>query len=199
MQLLRGDYRINESTHFITEFNVAVVGLSQCGSPTAPSPYTTITKNPGGNILQHLGTSRNRRIITNTFIIMNTVEVIVEHAGKNLSAYIKGVPIVTVGNDLSEIEHNMREAIDLYLEDNPEPCEILTGEYELKFRLDTATFINYYSGIFTKAALSRITGINERQLWHYAAGVHKPRRKQAEKIQQGITSLTKELEAVILI
>ena len=34
MQLLRGDFRINESTHFITEFNVAVVGLSQCGSPT---------------------------------------------------------------------------------------------------------------------------------------------------------------------
>ncbi|MBP5650434.1 MAG: hypothetical protein J6X01_05085 [Bacteroidales bacterium] len=33
------------------------------------------------------------------------------------------------------------------------------------------------------SALSRITGINERQLWHYAAGVHKPRRKQAEKIQ----------------
>lgn len=130
---------------------------------------------------------------------VNTIEVIVEFADKNLSAYINGVPIVTVGNDLSDIEHNMREAIDLYLEDNPEPCEMLTGEYELKFRLDTATFINYYSSIFTKAALSRITGINERQLWHYAAGVHKPRRKQAEKIQHGITSLTKELESVSLI
>lgn len=117
---------------------------------------------------------------------MKTVEVIVEYAGKNLSAYIEGVPIVTVGNDLSELEHNMREAIELYLEGNPNPCEQLTGDYELKFRIDTATFINYYSSIFTKAALSRITGINERQLWHYAAGVHKPRRKQAEKIQNGI-------------
>lgn len=133
---------------------------------------------------------------------MKTVEVIVEYAGKNLSAYIEGVPIVTVGNDLSELEHNMREAIELYLEDNPNPCEQLTGDYELKFRIDTATFINYYinyySSIFTKAALSRITGINERQLWHYAAGVHKPRRKQAEKIQNGIKSLTKELEAISL-
>ena len=92
----------------------------------------------------------------------------------------------------------MREAIKLYMEDNPNPCEQLKGDYELKFRIDTATFINYYSDIFTKAALSRITGINERQLWHYAAGIHKPRKKQAEKIQNGIKSLTKELEAIHL-
>ena len=129
---------------------------------------------------------------------MKTVEVIVEYAGKNLSAYIEGVPIMTVGNDLNEVEQNMREAIDLYLEDNPNPCEQLTGEYELKFRIDTATFINYYSDIFTKAALSRITGINERQLWHYAAGTHKPRKKQTEKIKNGIKTLTKELESISL-
>ena len=116
---------------------------------------------------------------------MKTVEVIVEHAGKNLSAYIEGAPVITVGNDMKEIEDNMKEAIELYLEDNPNPCEVLSGEFELKFKIDAATFINYYSSIFTKAALSRITGINERQLWHYAAGVHKPRRQQLEKIQKG--------------
>ena len=130
---------------------------------------------------------------------MKIVEVIVEYAGKNLSAYIEGAPIFTVGNNIQEVEHNMKEAVELYLEDNPNPCELLSGEFELKFRIDTATFLNYYSGIFTKAALSRITGINERQLWHYAAGVHKPRRKQAEKIQLGIQNLTKELETISLV
>lgn len=130
---------------------------------------------------------------------MKNVEVIVEYAGKNLSAYIKDAPIFTVGNDLKEIELNMREAIELYLEDNPNPCEVLSDEFEMKYRIDTATFLNYYSNIFTKAALSRITGINERQLWHYAAGVHKPRSKQTEKIQKGIKSLTKELEAINLV
>ena len=123
---------------------------------------------------------------------MKTVEVIVEHAGKNLSAYIEGAPVITVGN-------NMKEAIELYLEDNPNPCEVLSGEFELKFKIDAATFINYYSSIFTKAALSRITGINERQLWHYAAGVHKPRRQQLEKIQKGIQSLSRELSAINLL
>jgi len=32
---------------------------------------------------------------------MKTVEVIVEHAGKNLSAYIEGAPVIAVGNDRS--------------------------------------------------------------------------------------------------
>lgn len=130
---------------------------------------------------------------------MKTVEVIVEHAGKNFSAYIEGAPIITVGNDMREIEDNMSEAIQLYLEDNPNPVELLVGEFELKFKIDAATFINYYSNIFTKAALSRITGINERQLWHYAAGVHKPRKTQLEKIQNGIKALTKELQAISMI
>lgn len=130
---------------------------------------------------------------------MRTVEVIVEHAGKNLSAYIENAPVITVGRNMAEIEANMEEAIELYLEDNPNPCEALSGDFELKFRIDAATFINYYSGIFTKAALSRITGINERQLWHYAAGVHKPRRTQLEKMQNGIKTLAAELSSVSLL
>lgn len=134
---------------------------------------------------------------------MRTVEVIVEHAGNNLSAYIEGAPVITVGNDVKEIEKNMKEAVELYQESckemNIAPVEVLQGEFTLKFKIDAATFINYYSSIFTKAALSRITGINERQLWHYAAGVHKPRKQQLEKIQKGINALTEELAAINLL
>ena len=134
---------------------------------------------------------------------MKIVEVIVVHAGNNLSAYIEGAPVITVGNDVKEIEKNMKEAVELYLDScnemNIAPVEILQGEFTLKFKIDAATFINYYSSIFTKAALSRITGINERQLWHYAAGVHKPRKQQLEKIQKGINALTEELAAINLL
>ena len=130
---------------------------------------------------------------------MKKVIVVVEHSEKNLSAYIEGAPIITVGNRLDDIEKNVNEAIELYIEDNENPCEVLSGEYELEFKIDAATFINYYSNIFTKAALSRITGINERQLWHYAAGVHKPRRTQMEKIQRGIRRLSKELSSITLL
>lgn len=134
---------------------------------------------------------------------MRTVAVIVEDAGNNLSAYIEDAPVITVGNNIREIEENMKEAVELYLESCKEmditPVEVLQGEFTLKFKIDAATFINYYSSIFTKAALSRITGINERQLWHYAAGVHKPRKQQLEKIQKGINALTEELAALNLL
>ena len=134
---------------------------------------------------------------------MNKVNVILEYSDKNLSAYIEDAPIITTGKDLKEIKENMNEAIELYLESCKEmkivPVPTLQGEIQLDYKIDAATFINYYSGIFTKAALSRITGINERQLWHYAAGIHKPRKQQLEKIQNGINALTKELTSISLL
>lgn len=78
---------------------------------------------------------------------MRTVAVIVEDVGNNLSAYIEGIPVMTVGNDVKEIEKNMQEAVELYLESckeiNITPVEILQGEFTLKFKIDVATFINY--------------------------------------------------------
>ena len=134
---------------------------------------------------------------------MNKVNVIVEYSDKNLSAYIEDAPIITTGKDVKEIKENMNETIELYLESCKEmkivPVPTLQGEIQLDYKIDAATFINYYSGIFTKAALSRITGINERQLWHYAAGIHKPRKQQLEKIQSGINALTKELTSISLL
>ena len=126
-----------------------------------------------------------------------------EYAGDNLSAYINDLPIVAVGKDLNDIKRDVTDAIQVYkescLELGVKPSDLVTGEYELSFVIDATTFINYYSNIFTKAALSRITGINERQLWHYAAGLHKPRKRQLERIQRGVQALTEELNSICLI
>ena len=134
---------------------------------------------------------------------MNTLQVIVEYAGDNLSAYINDLPIVSVGKTLSDIKRDITQAIQTYKEScaelGVEPSSLVKGEYELSFVIDATTFINYYSSIFTKAALSRITGINERQLWHYAAGLHKPRKKQLERIQCGVQTLTEELKSICLL
>ncbi len=69
---------------------------------------------------------------------MKTVEVIIENAGTNLSAYIKELPIITVGDTIAEIEANIKDAINLYLEDNANAPELLTGEYTLRFHFDNA-------------------------------------------------------------
>lgn len=130
-------------------------------------------------------------------IMDNELEVIVGYTGKHLTAYVEGLPTIVVGRDLLEVRHNMLEAIEQHRADGA--LARLDGAYELRFRVDAATFINYYSGIFTKAALSRVTGINERQLWHYAAGMHKPRKRQLLRIQEGVRALARELESVELL
>jgi len=134
---------------------------------------------------------------------MKKIQVIVEYAGDNLSAYINELPIVAVGKNLNDIKRDVIDAIELYKEScselGVETSDLVKGKYELSFVIDATTFINYYSNIFTKAALSRITGINERQLWHYAAGLHKPRKRQLERIQRGVQSLTEELNSICLL
>lgn len=54
----------------------------------------------------------------------------------------------------------------------------------------------HYQNIFSFAALQYITGVNQRQLWHYAAGRSKPRQRQAEKIVNSLRNLGKELVAL---
>ena len=134
---------------------------------------------------------------------MKNLQVIVEYAGDNLSAYINDLPIVAVGKNLNDIKRDITEAIQVYKEScaelGVEISDLVKGEYELTFVIDATTFINSDSNIFTKAALSRITGINERQLWHYAAGLHKPRKRQLERIQRGVQSLTEELNSICLL
>lgn len=44
-----------------------------------------------------------------------------------------------------------------------------------------------------------MTGNNERQLWHYAAGIHKPHKQQSEKIQKYIHAPTEKLAAINLL
>ncbi len=130
--------------------------------------------------------------------IMKNLKVIIEKAEINYSAYIEGVDGITVsGKTVLEIKEKMNEAIEVYLETCREfgfeiPQE-LASDYELYFEMDTQTLLVYYAGIFGKPALEKITGINAKQLWHYAIGKTKPREAQKEKIREGLHSLGEEL------
>ena len=104
---------------------------------------------------------------------------------------------MSTATTLSEMKKNIKEAIEFHLEsslaDNDTIPEVFKGEYEIEFKLSTEALLNAYSDIFTKAALSRITGINQRQLWHYASGLRKPRPAQCKRIEEGLHRLGEEL------
>lgn len=129
---------------------------------------------------------------------MKTLNVIIERADNNFSAYLQEVDgIIAVGNSVAEIKQCILESIEVLIESCKElDCEIpqeLLGEYTLSFKMDVKSVLHFYSSIFTKAALERITGINQKQLWHYANGKIKPRQAQRIKIEQGLHRLGNEL------
>ncbi len=69
-------------------------------------------------------------------------------------------------------------------------------EVEFEFGYDMASFLSYFSKAFTLAGLSRITGVNQGQLSHYATGHSRPSRRTTEKIQQHVHSFADELRRV---
>ena len=134
---------------------------------------------------------------------MEKITVEVSYTGNNYSAHIPILPgCVTTGNSLAEIRKHIEEIVPFHLEglreDNDEYPSVFDEEYEFVYKLSAEALINEFSGIFTKAALSRVTGINERQLWHYAAGVRRPRLVQRRRIVDGLHKLGKELLSVDL-
>lgn len=94
----------------------------------------------------------------------------------------------------------VQESIDFYIdgakEDGQEYPDVFKGEYELVYKFDVRSLLESYRGIFSFSALETITGINQKQLAHYASGVSKPREKQAEKIATGLRRLAHELQVV---
>lgn len=134
---------------------------------------------------------------------MKTLIAIIEKSENNYSAYLENVDgVIAVGSSVDEIKQNMIEAIDILKAECIEfGCEIpeeLTGEYELIFKMDVRSVLEFYSGIFTKAGLERITGINQKQLWHYASGNRNPRPEQVLKIETALHKLGQELVSISL-
>lgn len=133
---------------------------------------------------------------------MEKVIVDIYYTGNNYCAH---APIlqgcVSTASTLKEIQKNIKEAIEFHIEsslkDSQPIPDVFKSAYKLEFKISIEALLNEYSDIFTKAALSRITGINQRQLWHYASGARKPRPKQRKRIEEGLHNLGAELLNIV--
>ena len=128
---------------------------------------------------------------------------IIEATENNFCAYVEEISGVgVVGDTIAEVKTSLQEALDFLVEsgeeDGDEVPEELLGPYVLDFRMDVKSFLQVYSGIFTKAGLERLTGINQKQLWHYANGKTVPRRAQVQKIENALHQLGNELLSIHL-
>jgi len=134
---------------------------------------------------------------------MKKIVVTVEMSENNYSAFLESLPgCVSTGNTFDELKENITKAVEFHLEGMREDGDVIpkqfAGAYQLAFRCDPQSLLHHYNGIFTNAALERLTGINQPQLQRYASGASKPLRPQAEKIKCALQKLGKELTEVEL-
>jgi len=106
------------------------------------------------------------------------------------------------GETADAAKNDMLEQMTLFkqtaIEEGLEYPDFLDQDYEITYSFDTKSLLEYYSGILSLSGLERITGIHQKQLWSYLHGKTVPRRKQIEKIENGLHALGKELMSITL-
>ena len=63
-------------------------------------------------------------------------------------------------------------------------------------RYDVSAFLDYFTGILSKSGLETITGINQKQLWHYSSGIRKPRHTTVVQIEKSLHEFADNLKRV---
>lgn len=133
---------------------------------------------------------------------MQKIKVLVGWEEKNYSAVaeVNGVVVVTHKN-FEMLKEEFAQALAFHIEESIKdgdelPQTLKEGDYTLEYELQISALLHIYDGILTRAALAKVTGINQRQLGHYAQGIRTPRPQQREKIIQGFHKLGQEFLSV---
>jgi len=129
---------------------------------------------------------------------MKKVIVEIFFVNKNFSAHVPLLPgCISVGDTPEEIKNNITEAIRFHLKgmkkDNDPIPTAFKKEYQLVYKFDATSLLKYYKNVITGSALEKYTGINQKQLNHYANSYRKPRINQVKKIKEAFHKLGSEL------
>ena len=134
------------------------------------------------------------------------IKVYVEWCEKNFCAtFDENVPgvVAITSKDIRELKQEVAESLRFHVEgmlaDGDEvPQWLADGDYEFEYNyMDAAALIHACEPYATIAALSRATGINQRQLSHYANGLRHPRPEQRRRIVEGVHQIGRELLSVV--
>lgn len=123
---------------------------------------------------------------------------------KNYSAAPEneGVCVVVAGKTLDEVKERMDYSLGRHLagmreDGDPLPSEF-AGEYELEYHLSIRALLHYTEGLIPRTALAHASGINVKQLTHYASGWRTPRPDTERRIMNGIRAICQQLSSVSL-
>lgn len=131
---------------------------------------------------------------------MKKVNAIIERAGDGTySVYTKSDDLEyllngaggTVAEAKQEFMEEYEEMRAYYAEEGKPFTEV-----EMVYKYDVPSFLSYYSKTMSMAGLSRITGINQKQLAHYVSGYRHPSAATKEKISKAIHAFAEDLGSV---
>jgi predicted RNase H-like HicB family nuclease len=128
---------------------------------------------------------------------MEKVIVTIEKGKETYGAWANDIPgIYGQGDTVEEAKKELQEGLKLYIKYNKDVPAILQGNFEYEYQFDVASFLEYYSQIFSKTALEHLTGINQKQFFHYASGLRKPSPTTVKKIDTAFRRFAGELSQV---
>lgn len=103
----------------------------------------------------------------------------------------------TVEGIKQDFEESLRFHIEAMVEDGESVPEWLaSGDYQVEYSLSVSALLRQAERFTTMAAISRVTGINQKQLSHYASALKIPRPAQRERIINGLHEIGREFLAV---
>ena len=108
--------------------------------------------------------------------------------------------IYAAGPDIEAVKADTYKAIEgikLNLPEDRWP-EQIKGDFEIEWKFDVPSFLEYYSGFLSLAGMERMTGIHQKQLSNYLHHRAVPRQKQADRIIKGLHNFARELLSITL-
>lgn len=132
---------------------------------------------------------------------MKKIIIVIERSADLFDAYSDNCDgIYGAGNSIEECKADIETSIRQIKEKLPieQWPEELKGEYELEYKLDTQSFLEYFSQYLSLAGMERITGVNQKQLSNYLNRRAKPRKQQVERISKGLRRFASELLSITL-
>ena len=132
---------------------------------------------------------------------MEKIIMIIEKSKDLFCAYSENCDsIYAVGDTLEEAKADTYKAIEGIKRNLPEerwPKQI-KGEFEIEWKFDVPSFLEYYGSIMSLAGMEKMTGIKRKQLSNYLNHRSVPRKKQTDRIINGIHKFAHELLSITL-
>lgn len=109
--------------------------------------------------------------------------------------------VVATSKTLPKLKEDFEQSLKWHIEGCTEdgdnlPEYLVSGDYDVEYVLDTAALLRDAETYTTMAAISRASGINQKQLSHYANGVKQPRPVQRARILAGLQLIGTQLLAL---